>query len=121
MINCWLLVTGAEVQPPAIALARADAATLIAALALRRSWDLRMDAAAAVLITPISDEELHTVHGIDDNPTLIWTRLGEKFERRSQAEAETSFMLFLDFTHLESETAYGMIERYETTLQNCLD
>ena len=30
-------------------------------------------------------------------------------------------MLFLDFAHIESETANEMIERYETTLQNCLD
>ena len=30
-------------------------------------------------------------------------------------------MLFLDFTHLESETANEMIERYETTVQNFLD
>ena len=75
-----------------------------------------MDAAAIVLITSISNEELHTVHGLDDNPALIWTRLEEKFERRSEAEAETSFMLFLDFTHLESETANEMIERYETVL-----
>ena len=30
-------------------------------------------------------------------------------------------MLFLDFTHFELESANGMIERCETTLQNCLD
>ena len=30
-------------------------------------------------------------------------------------------MLFLDFAHVESDTANEMIERYETTLQNCLD
>ena len=77
---------------------------------------MQSDAASVVLITSISDEELHTVHGIDDNPSLIWTRLEGKFERRFEAEAKTSFMLFLDFTHLESETANEMIERYETTL-----
>ena len=121
VINWWQLVTGTKVQPSATAPAGADAAAVTAALALRRSWDLRMDAAAAVLITSISDEELHTAHGLDDNPALIWTRLEEKFERRSEAEAETSFMLFLDFTHLESETANEMIERYEAVLQNCLD
>ena len=51
----------------------------------------------------------------------MWTRLREKFERRSEAEAETAFMLFLDFAHIESENANEMIERYETALQNCLD
>ena len=30
-------------------------------------------------------------------------------------------MLFLDFAHIESETTNEMIERYETTLQNCFD
>ena len=121
VINCWQLVTGTEVQPPATAPAGADAAAVLAAVALRRSWDLRTDAAAAVLITSILDEELHVVHGIDDNLVSIWTRLEQKFQRRSEAEAETPFMLFLDFTHFESETANEMIERYETALQNCLD
>ena len=88
---------------------------------MRRSWDRRSDGASAVLITSISEEELHTVNGIDENPPLIWTRLREKIERRAEAEAESAFMLFLDFAHIESETANEMIERYETTLQNCLD
>ena len=61
------------------------------------------------------------VHGIDEDPVATWTRLKEKIERRSEAEAKASFMLFLDFAHLESETANEMIERYETALQNCLD
>ena len=120
VINCWQLVTGTEVRPPATALAGADAAAMTAALALRRSWDMRNDAAAAVLITSISDEELQVVQGIDENPVLIWTRLEQKFQRRSEAEAETSFMLFLDFAHFESESANEMIERYETAL-HCLD
>ena len=67
VINCWQLVTGTEVQPPATAPAGVDAAAVTAAVALRRSWDLRTDAAAVVLVTSISDEELHTVHGLDDN------------------------------------------------------
>ena len=121
VMDCWLLVTGAELQPPATAPAGADAAAVTAALNLRKSWDRRNDAASAVLITSISDEELHTVHGIDEDPPQIWIRLREKFERRSEAEAETAFMLFLDFAHLESETADELIERYETSLQNCLD
>ena len=97
------------------------AAATAAAVSLRRSWDRRSDGASAVSITSISDEELHTVHGIDEDPPLIWTRLREKIERRSEAETKTAFMLFLDFAHIESETANEMIERYETTLQNCLD
>ena len=30
-------------------------------------------------------------------------------------------MRFLDFAHIESETANETIDRYETALQNCLD
>ena len=121
VMDCWLLVTGIEVQPPATRPAGCDTAATVAAVALRRSWDIRSDGASAVLITSISDEKLHTIHGIDENPPLMWTRLREKFERRSEAEAETAFMLFLDFAHIESENANEMIERYETALQNCLD
>ena len=121
VMDCWQLVTGAELQPPATAPAGADAAAITTALALRKSWDKRRDGASTALITSISDEELYTVHGIDEDPPQISIRLREKFERRSEAEAEASFMLFLDFAHLESETADEMIERYETTLQNCLD
>ena len=55
VMDCWLLVTGAELQPPATGPAGADAATLTAALALRKSWDRRNDAASAVLITSISE------------------------------------------------------------------
>ena len=121
VMECWELVTGTELQPPATAPAGADAATLTAALALRKSWDKRHDGACAAIITSISDEELHVVHGIDEDPVATWTRLREKFERRSEQEAEASLMRFLDFTHTESETANEIIDRYETSLQNCLD
>ena len=121
VMDCWLLVTGVELQPPATGPAGCDAATATATVNLRRSWERQKDGASAVLITSISDEELHTVHGVDEDPPQIWTRLRETFERRSEAEAEAAFMLFLDFAHVESETTNEMIERYETTLQNCLD
>ena len=61
------------------------------------------------------------VHGIDEDPVATWTRLEEKFERRLEQEAEASFMRFLDFAHIESETANETIDRYKTALQNCLD
>ena len=117
VMDCWELVTGAELQPPATAPAGADAAAIATALALRKSWDRRNNASSTVLITSISDEELHTVHGLDDFPPQIWVRLQEKFDRRSEAEAETAFMAFLDFAQLESETADELIERYELALQ----
>ena len=120
VMDCWALVQGTELRPPATT-AGADAAAATAALALRKSWDKRRDGASAALVTSISDEELHVLHGIDEDPPAMWTRLREKFERQSEAQAEACFMLFLDFTHIESETANETIERYETSLQNCLD
>ena len=61
VMDCWALVTRTELQPPATAPAGAHAPTLVAALALRKSWDRRRDGASAALITSISDEELHVL------------------------------------------------------------
>ena len=38
----------------------------------------------------------------------------QKFERRSEQEAEASLMRFLDFTHTESETANEIIDRVKS-------
>ena len=118
-MECWELVT--ELQPPNTAPAGVDVVAIAAMLALRKSWDKRRDGACAAIITSISDEELHVVHGIDEDPVATWTRLKEKFERRSKQESKATFKRFLDFSHTKSETANEMIERYETYLQNCLD
>ena len=77
VVDCWLLVSGTDLEPPLTAPAVA------AAVALRKSWDKRRDGASAALITSISYEELHVLHGIDEDPPAIWIRLREKFERRS--------------------------------------
>ena len=50
-------------------------------------------------MTSISDEEIHTVYIVDDDPIQIWARLKEKFERRSEAEAKTAQMQLLEFAH----------------------
>ena len=42
----------------------------------------RRDHAAALFITSISDEELHTVQAVDEDPVAISNRLKEKYERR---------------------------------------
>ena len=75
VMDCWELVIGTDLQPPATALAGAVAAALTAALALRKTWDKKRDGAIVALITSISDEELHVVHGIDEDPVATWTRL----------------------------------------------
>ena len=121
VMDCWRLVTATELQPPATGAPGCTAAETAAAELLRRNWDRRKDRASAVLITSITDDELHTVQAVDEDPVAIWTRLRENFERRSEAQAETAHMKFLDFTHLESETANETIERFETLVTTCLD
>ena len=39
VMDYWQLVTGVELQPPAVGPAGCDAAATAAAVALRRSWD----------------------------------------------------------------------------------
>ena len=91
------------------------------ALGIKRSWDKRIDCAAAILITSITDDEIHTVRAVDEDSVQIWLRLREKIERRSETEAETTNMRFLDFTHTESEAANETIERFKTLVIRCLD
>ena len=46
VMECWELVTGAELQPLATALVGADAPVQLAAVALRKSWETRRDGAS---------------------------------------------------------------------------
>ena len=64
VMDCWRLVSAAEAEPRATALA-GGAAERAAAVLVRTSWVKRRDRAAAVLITSISDEEVHTVQAVD--------------------------------------------------------
>ena len=121
VMDCWRLVTAVELMPPDAAPAGSTDAQQAAALLTRKSWDKRQDRAAAILITSISDEESHTVQAVDEDPVQIWNRLREKFERRSEAEAETAQMNLLDFAHREGETANATIDRFETIVMICQD
>ena len=102
-------------------LARSNIAVVNAAQLLRTSWLKRADRASALLITSISDEELHTVQAVDEDLVAIWNRLKEKFERKSEAEAESAQMSLLDFAHREGETANTTIERFELIVSFCRD
>ena len=62
------MTTGVEVMPPATASLGATTADATAALVIRASWDKRWDKAATILITSISDEEIHTVQAVDEDP-----------------------------------------------------
>ena len=46
--------------------------------------------AAALLIMSISDEELVTLQAHNENSIQIWALLRDKFEKRSEAEAESA-------------------------------
>ena len=63
-------------------------------------------------MTSVSDEEMITIYGSDDDPVEIWARLKEKYERRSEAKAEAAQMQLLDLTHMEGETANATIDRF---------
>ena len=86
VMECWELVTETKMQPPATAPVSADAPTQVVAFALRKSWDKRRDGACAAIITSISDEELHVVHGIDEDPVARSedTRLNSSHVKRSR-------------------------------------
>ena len=120
-MDCWRLVSATEAEPPVTLPAGSSGAAVAAAALIRTSWMRRRDCAAAALIISISDEEVHTVQAVDDDPVQMWTRLREKFERRSEAEAETAQMNLLDFAHREGETANATIDRFETIVMVCLD
>ena len=115
------MVTWTELEPPATLPAGTSGAAVTANALMRTSWIKRRDRAAAALITSVSDEEGHTVQAVDDDPILMWTRLKEKFERRSEAEAETAQLKLLDFAHREGESANAMIDRFETVVMVCVD
>ena len=80
VMDCWRLVIGTEPEPAATLPAGTSGAAVTANALMRTSWIRRRDRAAAALITSVSDEEVHTVQAVDDDPVLMWTRLKEKFE-----------------------------------------
>ena len=121
VMDCWRIVSGTEPEPPATVPAGSNIVVVNAAQLVRTSWLKRADCATALLITSISDEELHTVRAVDEDPVAIWNRLREKFERRSEAEAESAQMSLLDFAHREGETTNAMIDRFEMIVAFCTD
>ena len=121
VMDCWRLVSAAEAEPPATAPAGAGAAERAAATLIRASWVKQRDRAAEVLITSISDEEVHAVQAVDEDLVLIGGRLREKFERRSKAEAESAQTNLLNFAHREDETTNATIDRFENIVLICVD
>ena len=121
VMECWRLVEGTEVSPPAIAPAGATSPETRATLAAKLLWDKKCDRASSLLVTLGSDEEIHTIYTVDDDPIQILARLKEKFERRSEAEAETTHMQLLDFAHKEGENANATIECFDIAVKYYTD
>ena len=110
-----------EAEPLVTAQAGAVSTGTATAFLVRASWVKRRDREAALLITSISDEELHTVQALDEDTVAIWNRLREEYEKRSEVEGETAQMSLLDFAHREGETANTTIDRFETIVMFCID
>ena len=121
ILDCWRMVNGTEVAPPATPAAGAIAAERAVVVAAITAWNKKWDKAAAILVSSLSDEESHVVQSVDDDPVQIWAMLKEKFERKSEAEAESAQMELLDFAHKKSETANAQIERFDATTKYCTD
>ena len=74
VMDCWRLVSGAKAEPPATLPAGSSGVQVTAAALIRAGWLKRRDRASAVLITSISDDELHTVLAVEDDPIRVWNR-----------------------------------------------
>ena len=46
-------------------------------------------------------------------PVAVWKRLKNKFERKTEVAKEAAQMAFLNFEHVETETADILIDRFE--------
>ena len=75
--------------------------------------------AACLLVESISDSELLTVTSILDDPIAIWNKLQQKFARKSEMGNSAVQKAFLNFQHLETETADETICRFEAVVERC--
>ena len=71
VMDCWRLVTKTEAVPPFTAPRGVGSTGTATTVFIRAAWVKKRDRAAALLITSISDEELHTVQAVDEDPIAI--------------------------------------------------
>ena len=121
VMECWRLVEGTKLIPTGIAPAGATAAVIREAAAAKVLWEKKCDRASSLLVSSVSDDEMVTIYGFDDDPVAMWARLREKYERKSEAEAEAAQMQLLDFAHVEGETANATIDRFDAAVKYCED
>ena len=71
--DIWRLVSGVEAEPLATLPAGSSNTQITAAALILAGWLKKRDRASALLITSISDDELHTVLAVEDDPVRIWS------------------------------------------------
>ena len=65
------LVSGLEPEPPATLPTGSSGNQVTAAALIRAGWLKKKDRASALLITSISDDELHTILAVEDDPAQM--------------------------------------------------
>ena len=75
--------------------------------------------AACLLVESISDPQLLSVTTVLHDPIAIWTKLQQKFARKSEMGKSAAQKALLTFQHLETETADETICRFETVVERC--
>ena len=73
------------------------------------------------MITSIYDDELHEIADVEDDPEQMWDRLKEKYDYILEAEVENAHSQFMEFAHIESETALHTIARFNIVVRKCHD
>ena len=120
MLDCWDIANGTATMPPnASAGSTADQVDTVATV--KSVYTKKFQKAAAININTISDDQVHSVQTMYEDPVAIWNRLREKSERVSEAQAENARMRLLDFAQNEGETANATIDRFDAAIKYCAD
>ena len=99
-----------DLSPEGIATAKIDADKLDA-------YEEDFNKAACLLVESISDSQLLAVTFVLDDPIAIWNKLQQKFARKSEIGKSAAPKAFLNFQHLETETADKTICRFEAVVE----
>ena len=83
------------------------------------SWEEDFHKAACLLVESISDSELHSISSVMHDPIQIWSKLQQRFARRSEIGASSAQKALLNFQHQESESADETIRRFEAVVEKC--
>ena len=75
--------------------------------------------ASRIILNSISDEQVAYIKPVITDPVAVWKRLKINFERKTKVDKEAAHMAFLNFEHVETETADFLIDRYEKAVQLC--